>query len=134
MPVKSRRNRRKSAANVWAAAAQLTVAGIAGILLVAFSLSAENNKKKPIAPDAALAGLPVTDLTAPQAIQHALDRLGYGPTPGEIESVQKMGLAKWIEQQLRPESINDSALEARLQKYPTLDMSSAKLLEQFPRP
>ncbi len=134
MPVKSRRNRRKSAANVWAAAAQLSVAGIAGILLVAFSVSAENNKIKPIAPDAALAGLPITDLTAPQAIQHALDRLGYGPTPGEIESVQKMGLAKWIEQQLHPESINDSALAARLQKYPTLEMSSAKLLEQFPRP
>jgi uncharacterized protein (DUF1800 family) len=134
MPVKSRRNRRKSAANAWAAAAQLTVAGIAAILLAAFSLSAENNKIKPIAPDAALAGLPVTDLTAPQAIQHALDRLGYGPTPGEIETVQKMGLAKWIEQQLHPESIDDSALETRLQKYPTLEMSSAQLLEQFPRP
>jgi uncharacterized protein (DUF1800 family) len=135
MPLKARYSRRsKRVGNVWALAGQVTVAGIAVVLLVAFSLSAENEKKKPIGPDAALAGVPVTDLTAPQAIQHALDRLGYGSTPGEIESVQKMGLANWINQQLRPESINDSALEARLRKYPTLDMSSAKLLEQFPRP
>ena len=135
MPVNSRRNRHgKPAGNLWAVAAQLTVAGIATTLLVACTLSAAYEKKKPKPEDAALAGLPVTDLTAPQAIQHALDRLGYGPTPGEIESVQKMGLAKWIDQQLHPESINDSALTARLQKYPTLDMSSAKLLEQFPRP
>jgi uncharacterized protein (DUF1800 family) len=135
MPVKDHRDHRSNRApKVLAVAAQAAVAGIAVVLLVAFSLSAENEKKKPIGPDAALAGVPVTELTAPQAIQHALDRLGYGPKPGEIESVQKMGLAKWIDQQLHPESINDSAMEARLEKYPTLDMSSAKLLEQFPRP
>jgi len=134
MPTKARRSHCNPAFHVWAAPEQLTVAGIAVALLAAFSLFAENNKTKPIAPDAALAGLPITDLTAGQAIQHTLDRLGYGPTPGEIESVQKMGLAKWIDQQLHPDSINESALEARLQKYPTLEMSSAKLLEQFPRP
>ena len=45
-----------------------------------------------------------------------------------------MGLQKWIDQQLHPESIDDSALDARLERFPTLKMSSAKLLDEFPEP
>ena len=45
-----------------------------------------------------------------------------------------MGLAKWIDLQLNPDSINDSAMQARLEKYPTLQMSSAKLYNEFPQP
>jgi uncharacterized protein (DUF1800 family) len=133
MPAKPRPACKERAGSLYLAL-QLVFGGIAALLLAVTFLSAESSKKKPLPEDAALAGLPVTDLTAPQAILHALDRLGYGPTPGEIERVQKMGLAAWIGQQLHPESINDSALEARLEKYPTLGMSSAKLLEEFPRP
>jgi len=78
--------------------------------------------------------LPITELTEDQAILHALNRLAYGPQPGEIEQVRKMGLEKWIDQQLNPNSIDDSALEARLERYPTLRMSSDKLVEKFPQP
>jgi uncharacterized protein (DUF1800 family) len=81
-----------------------------------------------------LAGLPITDLNETEAILHALNRLTYGPRPGDVERVQKMGLAKWIEQQLDPDSINDSQMQGRLEKYPTLKMSSAKLLDEFPQP
>jgi uncharacterized protein (DUF1800 family) len=45
-----------------------------------------------------------------------------------------MGLAKWIEQQLNPSSIDDKAMEARLQDYPTLKMSTAKLIDEYPQP
>jgi len=48
--------------------------------------------------------------------------------------VKKIGLPKWIDQQLDPDSIVDSALEARLDRFPTLKMSSAKLLDEFPQP
>ncbi|MGH9740464.1 MAG: DUF1800 domain-containing protein [Candidatus Acidiferrales bacterium] len=78
--------------------------------------------------------LPITELTEDQAIVHALNRLGYGPTPGEVEHVKKIGLETWIDQQLHPETLDDSALDARLAKYPTLDMSSRQLLDQFPPP
>jgi uncharacterized protein (DUF1800 family) len=45
-----------------------------------------------------------------------------------------MGLAKWIDQQLHPERIDDSAAEARLRdRFPTLAMSSAELLQEFPQ-
>ena len=65
---------------------------------------------------------------------HALNRLAYGPRPGDVERVRQMGLAKWIDQQLNPNSIDDKALEARLENYPTLKMSSAKLIAEYPQP
>jgi uncharacterized protein (DUF1800 family) len=84
--------------------------------------------------DPALKGLPITELSADEAILHALNRLAYGPRPGDLERVRQMGLAKWIEQQLNPNSIDDKAVEARLETYPTLRMSSAKLLAEYPQP
>jgi uncharacterized protein (DUF1800 family) len=78
--------------------------------------------------------LPITELTEDEAILHALNRLAYGPRPSDVEIVRKMGLEKWIDQQLKPDSIDDSALETRLAAYPTLNMSSKKLLDEFPPP
>jgi uncharacterized protein (DUF1800 family) len=78
--------------------------------------------------------LPITELTEDEAILHAMNRLAYGPRPGDVEQIRKTGLEKWIEQQLHPETINDADLNLRLQRYPTLDMSSKRLLEEFPRP
>jgi uncharacterized protein (DUF1800 family) len=89
--------------------------------------------KKP-KPDPSLKGLPITELSADEAILHALNRLAYGPRPGDIERVRQMGLAKWIEQQLNPNSIDDRAVEARLQDYPTLRMSTSKLIAEYPQP
>ena len=76
--------------------------------------------------------LPITELTEDEAIMHAMNRLAYGPRPGDVEYVRKLGLEKWIDQQLQPASLDDSALESRLQRYPTISMSSKKLLEEFP--
>jgi len=76
--------------------------------------------------------LPITELTEDEAILHALNRLGYGPRQGDLERIRKLGLEKWIDQQLHPDSIDDSALDDRLEKYPTLTMSSTKLLDEFP--
>jgi uncharacterized protein (DUF1800 family) len=78
--------------------------------------------------------LPITELTEDEAILHALNRLGYGPRLGDVGRIRQMGLEKWVDQQLRPDSIDDSALDTRLEKYPTLKMSSQKLLEEFPPP
>ncbi|MFZ0234995.1 MAG: DUF1800 domain-containing protein [Candidatus Acidiferrales bacterium] len=78
--------------------------------------------------------LPITQLTEDEAIVHALNRLAYGPRPGDVERIRQMGLEKWIEQQLHPEAIDDQALNQRLQRYPTLAMSSKQLLEEYPRP
>jgi uncharacterized protein (DUF1800 family) len=91
-------------------------------------------KDKKLKQDPSLKGLPITELSADEAILHALNRLAYGPRPGDVERVKQMGLAKWIDEQLNPGALDDKALEARLENYPTLRMSSAKLLSEYPQP
>ncbi len=110
----------------------------ASALAAPFLLSATDkhhkDKNKDAADSAALQGLPAGDLTEDQAIAHALNRLGYGPRPGDMQRVKQMGLAKWIDSQLHPETLDDAALNARLDRFPTLDMSSAELEQKFPQP
>ena len=98
------------------------------------AVPAATSKDKKPKQDPALKGLPITELSADEAILHALNRLAYGPRPGDIERVRQMGLAKWIEQQLNPSSLDDQAVEARVENYPTLRMSTAKLIEEYPQP
>jgi uncharacterized protein (DUF1800 family) len=63
---------------------------------------------------------------------HALQRLTFGPRPGDVERVAAMGVDQWIDQQLHPERIDDSALEARLAPFRTLHMSTREMVENFP--
>src|SRR6266436_4169335 len=104
-----------------------------GIALPTPTAAAAAKDKKP-KQEPALKGLPITELSADEAILHALNRLAYGPRPGDVERVRQMGLAKWIEQQLNPNAIDDRTLEARLQDYPTLRISTAKLIDEYPQP
>jgi uncharacterized protein (DUF1800 family) len=119
-----------------AAVGSLLCAGLVVLLpyLAEGGDKANDSQKGKSAQPSSLKGLPPTDLTEDQAIVHALNRLGYGPRPGDVQRIKEMGIAKWIDRQLRPESINDSAAEARLSRFSTLSMSSEALLEKFPRP
>lgn len=64
-------------------------------------------------------------------IAHVLNRLGYGPAPGDIEQVRQMTLAAYIEQQLHPERIQDAALDARLAAYPTIALSTSEIARDY---
>jgi len=63
---------------------------------------------------------------------HALNRLTFGPRPGDVDRVLAMGVDKWIAQQLQPGKIDDSAVEARLAPYRTLRMTAWEMVENFP--
>src|SRR5437660_4524235 len=69
-----------------------------------------------------------------QRILHVLNRLGFGARPGDVERVKAIGVDKYIEQQLSPEKIDDSATEARLQNLETLRMTTAELYGKDPEP
>jgi len=73
-------------------------------------------------------------LSADQRILHVLNRLGYGARPGDVERVKAMGVDKYIELQLNPDRIDDSASEARLQNLETLRMTTSELYEKYPQP
>ncbi|MGH7339123.1 MAG: DUF1800 family protein, partial [Candidatus Rokuibacteriota bacterium] len=78
--------------------------------------------------------LPPTTLDPDRRVFHVLNRLAYGPRPGDLERVQAMGLAAWIERQFEPERIPDELVERRLGAYPTLRMTTTQLFQEFPRP
>jgi uncharacterized protein (DUF1800 family) len=64
--------------------------------------------------------------------RHALNRLTFGPRPGDVPAVLSMGVDKWIDLQLHPDKINDKALETRLAPFRTLRMDVHEILDNFP--
>jgi uncharacterized protein (DUF1800 family) len=70
-----------------------------------------------------------------QEILHALNRLTFGPRPGDVEAVQKTGLKKWIDQQLHPERIAENPeLAERLKPLESLSMSPSEIATNYPPP
>src|SRR5580700_6629432 len=47
-------------------------------------------------------------------VLHALERLTFGPRPGDVAAVKKMGLSKWIDLQLHPERIPENEVLTKL--------------------
>src|SRR5437667_10155287 len=101
---------------------------ITTLLISAFAIGAGAQGMK--GPARAKAG----KLSEDQRILQVLNRLGFGARPGDVERVKTMGVDKYIEQQLPPEKIDDSATEARLQNLETLRMTTAELYGKYPEP
>ena len=81
------------------------------------------------------AGMPMQAAAPDDApILHTLNRLTYGPRPGDVERVKAMGLQKWIELQLTPSRIDDRGLEARLQRLETLTLDSETIQREYTGP
>ncbi|MGI9034403.1 MAG: DUF1800 domain-containing protein [Pyrinomonadaceae bacterium] len=73
-------------------------------------------------------------LSENQRVNQVLSRLTFGARPNDFERVKALGLKNYIEQQLNPDSIDDSALNARLEKLPTLWLPTPTLAEQYNPP
>jgi len=78
------------------------------------------------------AATPASKLTDEQRALHALNRLTFGPRPGDLQKVMDMDVDDWIEQQLHPEEISDSVLDGKLGLFRTLRMSTRDLVQTFP--
>jgi len=74
----------------------------------------------------------VTQMDQQKRAVHALNRLTFGPRPGDVDHVMAIGVDKWIDQQLHPDKIDDSALDARLSPLRTLHMDTREIVENFP--
>ncbi len=70
---------------------------------------------------------------SPAQQQHLLDRTAYGPDPYTIGRLQTLGLNGYIDEQLAPAAIDDSAVEAVLANtYPALAMSVVDVRDCYP--
>jgi uncharacterized protein (DUF1800 family) len=73
-------------------------------------------------------------LSERQRALHALNRLGFGARPGDVDRVASIGVDAWIDQQLHPERIADRALDARLDRYQTLKLSERDIVSTYYAP
>src|SRR4026208_933972 len=71
------------------------------------------------------------ELASDQQIIQALNRLTFGPRPGEAQKVRAMGLDKWIDLQLHPERINNSSFDQFASRYDILKQDPGEALGQF---
>ncbi|HEY3836222.1 MAG TPA: DUF1800 domain-containing protein [Bryobacteraceae bacterium] len=77
----------------------------------------------------------IPQMTSDQKILYALNRLAFGPRPGDVEAIKKIGLDKWIEWQLHPEAIRENpTLDAKLQPLDTLVLPADIMVESYPPP
>jgi uncharacterized protein (DUF1800 family) len=71
-------------------------------------------------------------LSQDQQIVQALNRLTFGPRPGDIEEVRRLGVTKWIELQLHPDQIPENpALDAKLKPLETLTMDLPEIVKEY---
>ena len=98
--------------------------------LIDTSLPAQPTPAKTILP-AAHTSRPAP-LTPQERALHALNRFTFGPRPGDVTAVTRLGLDSWFEAQLNPQTIDDSALETRLNVFPAMRLSQRELVARFP--
>jgi uncharacterized protein (DUF1800 family) len=66
--------------------------------------------------------------------EHILNRLAFGPRPGDVERIRRIGVDRWIEQQLHPERIDDRATQARIRmldkhdERPIVDLTAQRIV------
>src|SRR5947207_7577514 len=72
-------------------------------------------------------------LTIDKQIIHVLNRLTFGPRPGDVEQVRRLGVEKWIDLQLHPDRVAENpVLETRLKQLTTMQMPTWQILEKYP--
>jgi uncharacterized protein (DUF1800 family) len=112
------------------ALALLTLGALTGCDALAFA--AGPAPRGGAAPEEATRGGPLR--AEGRRILHVLNRLAFGPRPGDVERVRAIGLEAWIDRQLNPETIDDRATERMLAELTSLRMSIPEALRHYPRP
>src|SRR5262249_31073881 len=63
---------------------------------------------------------------------HVLTRLTFGPRPGDVDQVRRIGVDKWIDRQLHPESIPENpVLDSKLKPLQSLTMPVWQILDKY---
>lgn len=60
---------------------------------------------------------------------HLLSRASFGPWPGDLERLKRMGREAWLEEQLHPERLSDTACDLRAERFESLYFSAGDAYE-----
>ena len=78
---------------------------LAGLLPIAGCGAARGNQPATVSAESMAAPAAPRELTADEQVRHVLDRLAFGPRPGDLDRVRAVGVDAWIASQLRPERL-----------------------------
>jgi uncharacterized protein (DUF1800 family) len=67
-------------------------------------------------------------------VKYVLNRVAFGARPSDLQRVPDIGIDKFLEAQLHPERLEDKLTESKLDAVASIRMTTAQLLEKFPRP
>ena len=75
-----------------------------------------------------------TKLSKDQQILQVLNRLTFGPRPGDVEEVRRLGVEKWVAVQLHPDRIPENpVLDEKLKPLETLRMAPDEIMAAYPQ-
>src|SRR3989442_6504703 len=75
--------------------------------------------------------MPGPALTRQDSAFHALNRLAYGPRPGDVPRVAAEGVMRWIDRQLSPDAIDDQRLAERQRQFQILEYDRGDLAAMY---
>jgi uncharacterized protein (DUF1800 family) len=75
------------------------------------------------------AAVAARDLSEEEQARHALDRLAFGPRPGDVERVRTTGVDRWIARQLEPEHLRDDEGQRIVAALPLASTAPAAALD-----
>ncbi len=72
------------------------------------------------------------ELEQRELTSHILNRLAFGPRPGQVDEVLAQGWMNWVLEQLEPEKLDDSELDKRLAEHsPSMSMSLGEIMDKY---
>ena len=74
-------------------------------------------------------------LSKDKQVLHVLNRLAFGPRPGDVDRVRRLGVEKWIRQQLQPQLMaEDPVVDSRLKPLASLQLATWQIYETYQPP
>lgn len=101
------------------------------VAVIAAACAAPAATPSQVSPARAPVGAMSGDLLPDEQIQQVLNRLAFGPRPGDAEKVRATGIEAWIDQQLHPERIDDSKTDALVARYAALNTPTRDVVRGF---
>ncbi|MCB9421503.1 MAG: DUF1800 family protein [Ardenticatenaceae bacterium] len=103
---------------------------LGGVTAVTLSTAACSTAGRQLALREIPESLETAVFTSPNLLWRLLNRAGYGPRPGDYQRASEIGFAAYLEQQLNPEAIEDTAVELMARNLTLYSMDIGQLLAQ----